>query len=419
MALWLRPGLTKKISKEETDRTASDKIEEPRTLLGGGSTPREATSKTTAMRPSLLRPKSGSTLILGSDGWRPMLKPKANPEADSELDAALKLFKQGNLDEAETAFTKIAKKRKGTHWGEKSQYYLAEIQYQQKKYVECPRQLRAALRRLPRHRIPRQAGHPRVLHRPDVARPERPQGAKPEQKLPWTTHFTGEQPIIDTQGTGLKALEHVRHHDPTGATGRRRRAPDRRYHMNSKDYESAAHLLRSAHHRSPQEPVPPEGPARGDRRPDKGYLGPEYDGVGPGKGPRTGQADDGHVPRPAGQYEKLYHTLDLINDQEAERAFMVGDVLQARRQGRLGRVLLRQDPPAVAQQPLGRQGQDRAGPARQDAAEALDAQQDHDPAGLAPTRTAAAGPMGGMGGMGGGMGGMGGMAWAAWVAWAE
>ena len=79
-----------------------------------------------------------STLILGSDGWRPMAKPAKNPQADAEFQAALKLFQQGKFPEAEKQFAKIAKDRKGTHPGAKNaQYYLAETQYQRKKYVNA------------------------------------------------------------------------------------------------------------------------------------------------------------------------------------------------------------------------------------------------------------------------------------------
>src|SRR5262249_8306980 len=70
----------------------------------------------------------GSTLILGSDGWRPMVKPPKDPKAEAEFQAALKLFQQGNLAEAEKEFTKIAKDRKGSSWGEDGLYYLAETQ---------------------------------------------------------------------------------------------------------------------------------------------------------------------------------------------------------------------------------------------------------------------------------------------------
>ena len=59
-----------------------------------------------------------STLVLGSDGWRPIAKPAPDPVADAEFQAAIKLFQQGKFEEAEKQFAKIAKDRKQSTWGE-------------------------------------------------------------------------------------------------------------------------------------------------------------------------------------------------------------------------------------------------------------------------------------------------------------
>ena len=76
-------------------------------------------------------------MVLGSDGWRPIAKPAPDPAADAEFQAALKLFQQGKFEEAEKQFAKIAKNRKETTWGENAQFYLAECQFQRKKYVNA------------------------------------------------------------------------------------------------------------------------------------------------------------------------------------------------------------------------------------------------------------------------------------------
>ena len=56
----------------------------------------------------------------------------------------------------------------------------------------------------------------------------------------------------------------------------------------------------------------------------KGYLGPEYDIAGLQKAREMVKQTMASFPdRPAGN-EKLYHTLDLINDQEAENVFNTG-----------------------------------------------------------------------------------------------
>ena len=182
-------GLTRKISKEEKDCAVSDKIEEPRTLLGRWLNPKGSDVATTTIPPKVPSAKSGSTLILGSDGWRPMLKPKANPEADKELDDALKLFQQGKLAEAETAFGKIAKKRKGTHWGEKSQYYVAESQYQQKKYVKANDSFERLYADYPGTEFLDKLVSREYCARPDVALPERSRGqARAEAALVHPLH---------------------------------------------------------------------------------------------------------------------------------------------------------------------------------------------------------------------------------------
>ena len=117
-----------------------------------------------------------STLILGSDGWRPIAKAPKDPKADAELEAAKKLFEQGKFAEAEKEFARIAKDRKGTPWGETAQYYLAETQYQRGKYVDAHDNFEKLHADLSRHRIPRQAGQPRVRHRPALDASRRSQG---------------------------------------------------------------------------------------------------------------------------------------------------------------------------------------------------------------------------------------------------
>ena len=97
------------------------------------------------------------------------------------------------------------------------------------------------------------------------------------------------------------------------------------YHMNSGDYESAAiyyDQLVADHTKSPF--LEKAQLAAIDAR-IKGYMGPDYDGAGLEKARELiRQTMTAFPDRPAGD-EKLYHTLDLINDQEAERTYKVGD----------------------------------------------------------------------------------------------
>jgi outer membrane protein assembly factor BamD (BamD/ComL family) len=251
---------------------------------------------------------------------------------DKELDEALKLFQQGKLTEAESGFAKLAKKRKGTHWGEKAQYYVAETQYQQKKYVKANDSFEKLFADYPGTEfLDKLVSREYSLAQMWLSQSD-PQ-AKPEQKLPWYTHFTGEQPIIDTRGTGLKALEHVRHHDPAGPLADDSVLQIADYHMKSGDYESAAlyyDQLISDHSKSPF--FQKAQLAAIDAR-LKGYMGPDYDGSGLEKARELVKQTMSSFPDRQASYENLYHTLDIINDQEAERTFKVGEYYK-----RVGRV---------------------------------------------------------------------------------
>jgi len=56
----------------------------------------------------------------------------------------------------------------------------------------------------------------------------------------------------------------------------------------------------------------------------KGYIGPEYDMTGLEQARDTIQKTMAEFPERQATAEGLYHTLDLIRDQEAERAYTTG-----------------------------------------------------------------------------------------------
>jgi TolA-binding protein len=273
-----------------------------------------------AIKPSA---QPSSTLILGSDGWRPFAKPAPNPQADAEYQAALKLFQQGKLAEAEKAFAKIAKDRKGTPWGENSQYYLAECQFQQKKYVNA----HDSYERLHADYPATEYLEKLVQREYDIARlwfaqadPQAPRS----QKLPWTGHFDGSLPLVDTQGSALRALEHVRQNHPTGPLADDAALEIAQYYTKHNDFESAAlyydqfiaEYRKSPHlQRAQLEAI--------DAR-MKAYLGPEYDGSGLEKVRLLVRQTMQSFPERQASYEKLYHTLDLVNDAQAEKTFQDG-----------------------------------------------------------------------------------------------
>jgi outer membrane protein assembly factor BamD (BamD/ComL family) len=319
------PGLAKKISPDEKKSSASETVEEPRNLLQRWLTPRPGPdSRSSTADDSKPGRDSPSTVILGSDGWRPMVKPKTDPEADKELEAAMQLYRQGKLPDAEKAFKQIAKKRKGSPWGEKAQFYLAETQYQGKAYVRANDSYEQLFADYPGTEFLDKAVS-REYSLAQVWLTQSDAQAKPEEVLPWYSRFTGQQPLIDTRGTGLKALEHVRHHDPTGPLADDAVLQIADYHMASGDYESAAlyyDQLVNDHMKSPF--LQKAQLAAIDAR-IKGYLGPEYDGAGLEKARELIKQTMASFPDKQASYDNLYHTLDVINDQEAERTYKVGD----------------------------------------------------------------------------------------------
>jgi outer membrane protein assembly factor BamD (BamD/ComL family) len=277
-----------------------------------------------------LRPKTppptdvdGNGLVLGSDGWRPM-KAQPNPEADAEFRAALKLFQQGKLDEAETAFATLAKKRKGSPWGEKGQYYLAETQFQRGKLRTAEDSFELLMKDYPGTEY-----NGKLVQREyEIAEkwlaqvdPNTPAG----QKLPWVAHFDGRLPLIDTQGHAIRALEHVRHHHVDGplADDAVMRIADE--YMKNKDYDSAGVYYDQLVTDHPKSPFLQRAQLAGIDARMKGYLGPEYDGAGLEKARELIKQTMATNPDKPANYERLYHTLDLINDAQAERAYTVGD----------------------------------------------------------------------------------------------
>ncbi len=266
------------------------------------------------------QPNDGSTLIMGSDGWAPPREVK-NPEADAELEAAQKLYQQGKLVEAESEFKRIAKERKGTRWGEAAMYHLAESQFQRAKYVAANETYEKLIGEYPATRYLEKA----VLREYTIAQgwltatdPE----SDPKLKAPFSHRFDGKLPLLGPTDYALQALEHVRHHDPTGplADDAVLRIAD--YHYENDNFEDASFYYDQLVTDHPKSPFLERALHSSIEAKVKSYLGPDYDGAGleqakeqikqymtlfPMQDPETS--------------ESLYKTLDLIADQDAERTF--------------------------------------------------------------------------------------------------
>jgi outer membrane protein assembly factor BamD (BamD/ComL family) len=279
-----------------------------------------------------LSPKAGtptgaaaprSPLVLGSNGWRPM-KATPNPEADAEFQAAETLLKEGKASEAEAALKKIVKNRKGTPWGEKAQFALAESYFRQGRFVKAHDNYETHFADYPGT----QYLDTLVSREYEIAQNWLAQAdpkTKPEKIIPWTGRFEGRLPMIDTTGHALQVLEHVRQHDPTGPL-----ADDAVLRIADLHLENGAFELAAMHYDQlatdhPKSPFLQRAQLASIDARIKDYIGPEYDGEGLEKAREMIKQTMATFPdRPDGN-EKLYHTLDLINDQDAERTYVIAD----------------------------------------------------------------------------------------------
>jgi outer membrane protein assembly factor BamD (BamD/ComL family) len=293
-----------------------------------------------------LVPKSGpatnpnpkSTLVLGSNGWTPP-KPVNDPAADKELKEAEALIQQGRLDEAEKAYKAIAKKRKETNWGERAQFALAELQFKRENYVGANDAYQELMKDYAGTRY-----RDKVAEReyaiaqiwlssiedsnppPDKNKDKGKDKTPAKPKFSWLDRFSGKLPLVDTSGHALQTLEHVRHHDVDGplADDAVLRIAD--YHYDHGNWEDASINYDQLLAEHPKSPFVRRAQLASIDAKLKNYLGPEYDGSGldQAKGMIRNHLET-FPERLAGQNDPLYKALDLIEDQEAERAYIHGE----------------------------------------------------------------------------------------------
>jgi outer membrane protein assembly factor BamD (BamD/ComL family) len=135
----------------------------------------------------------------------------------------------------------------------------------------------------------------------------------------------GKQPIVDTNGHALSALEHVRHNDPTGPKADDAVMQIADFHFEQGDFESAALYYDQLLTDHPKSPFVQRAQLASIDAKMKGYLGPEYDGAGLEQAREQVKQTMATFPeRQVTTDEALYHTLDLISDQQAERAYTTG-----------------------------------------------------------------------------------------------
>ncbi len=267
-----------------------------------------------------------STMILGSDGWRPIVKAAKDPVADAEYQAVQKLFEQGRFAEAEKGFAKIAKNYKGTPWGENAQFYLAESQFQQKNYVSAHDSFELMHKDYANNAymddlVSREYFIANLwMQQCDPTTPK-------EKLLPWYCRLTGTLPLFDTAGSAIKALEHVRMNRSDGALAPRATYELANHYMKHQDYETAS-IYYEEFMRDPlcaKSPWMQEVQHKAIDARMKAYQGPDYDASGLEKARELVRKTGDAFPERQASFEGLYHTLDLINDAEAEKTFNAGE----------------------------------------------------------------------------------------------
>jgi outer membrane protein assembly factor BamD (BamD/ComL family) len=315
-------------------------------------------------RPEKLPWKSRATT-----GPQPVLA-RSDPKTEAEFQAALDLFRQGDLAAAERAFTRLDKRQpKGgtytrdvalqldgdkdqkpqkevetgggrfvsngqnrvwTPWGERILYYLAETKYQRGNYqgaADTYDRLLSEYRGtqyLDRsvERLFSIAQHWLDLENSTLAAEKKPQTA-------WNDRVTGKVPLVDAGGHALRVLEHVRHHDVRGplADDATMRIAD--FHARHEDYESAAHYYDELLVLSPKSPLAHEARMESIECKVKAYLGPDYDASGlESARNQIRQTMRVYPERRASTDNELYSSLALIDDQQAAIAYRQGEFYQ-------------------------------------------------------------------------------------------
>ncbi len=310
-------GLVRKLSSEEIADASGPA--DSNNLFRRWITPRNNPSLRSLDSPT-------STQVLGSDGWRPMAKPAPDPVADAELAAAEKLFNQGKLDEAEKKFAAMVKKYgPPTTHGENARFYVAECQYQRKHYTAAHQSYQKLVSDYPgttflQKLTERELEIGRIwLAQSDPTTPA-------EKKLPWQARFDGRLPWIDSQGSGIQALEHAQHNDPIGPSSDKAAIEIADFYMKHADYETAAdyyELFVKEWAGKKSQFLQHAQLSAIDAR-VKSYMGPEYDSSCLEKARGMAIQTMETFPERQASFEKLYLTIDHINDANAEKIYNIG-----------------------------------------------------------------------------------------------
>jgi outer membrane protein assembly factor BamD (BamD/ComL family) len=266
----------------------------------------------------------GSSVRLGKEGWE-STKVANNPAVEAELDAAMKIYDAGKYAEALPLLKKIADregKKGNSPWTQKALFHAGECQFQLGRYVDANNSFETLVKKNPGLE-PKYLDHV-VAREYQIAQiwlaAEDPEG-KP---LPFQARFNGQMPLADVNSHAVKILEQVRLHDRKGPLADRAvlRMADH-YHMVG-DYESAALYYDELVADHPKSEFRERAMRSSIDAKMKGYIGPEYDSTGLESAREMVKQTMTNFPEREEGVNDLYHTLDIINDQEAARNYEIG-----------------------------------------------------------------------------------------------
>ncbi|MFO0958998.1 MAG: outer membrane protein assembly factor BamD [Isosphaeraceae bacterium] len=274
-------------------------------------------------------PGSIASFILDKQqGWK-MAPAPPDPAAEKEYEAAMELYQQGSLEQAEKAFDKLARNKKLTAVGEDSQFYLAECQFQRKRYVRAHDTYDELIKVYGNGTKHLDKVVKREYEIGKIWLADSDPNARPEDKLPASAVFTGGRPLVDAHGFALKAFEHVRHHDPLGPLADDAALSIAEQHYRDGDYDTAAIYFDELIASHPKSPLVKRAMLSSIDSKMKAYMGPDYDGTGLQQASKSIDKAKTYFPELKVSTEddpgSLDHTLDLIDDQMAERTFAVGE----------------------------------------------------------------------------------------------
>ena len=262
-----------------------------------------------------------NSVFLGQKGWE-KTKSAPDPVSEAEFAAAKNLFDAGDYKGAERLLKPLARReiKKGSPWGEKAQFYLAESEFRLQWYVRAETSYEILFKKYPGTEYVDKI----VAREYQIAQIWLGYEDTKAKPMDWKSHIDGRQPLVDASSYAVKALDHVRTHDPMGplADDAALRTADH-YHA-AGDYETAAVYYDQLLAEHPKSEYRERAQLSTIDAKMKGYVGPEYDFSGLDQARETIRKTMAEFPERQASTGGLYHTLDLISDQQAEKEYNTG-----------------------------------------------------------------------------------------------